>query len=106
MVMDVHTGEIVAMVSLPDFDPKAAGDSPPDARFNRATLGLYEMGSTFKLFTAAMALDAGTAKLNSSYDASEPIRIGRFTISDYHGLKRVLSVPEILIHSSNIGAAR
>jgi cell division protein FtsI (penicillin-binding protein 3) len=106
VVMDVATGEIVAMVSLPDFDPKAVGDSVADARFNRTTLGLYEMGSTFKLFTAAMALDAGTAKLNSNYDASEPIKIGRFTISDYHGLKRVLSVPEILIHSSNIGAAR
>jgi cell division protein FtsI (penicillin-binding protein 3) len=82
------------------------GDSPPDARFNRATLGLYEMGSTFKLFTAAMALDAGTAKLTSMYDAAQPIKIGRFTVKDFHGLNRAESVPEILIHSSNLGAAR
>ncbi|TAL01710.1 MAG: penicillin-binding protein 2 [Rhodospirillaceae bacterium] len=106
VVMDVHTGEILAMVSLPDFDPKAMGDAPADAQFNRATLGLYEMGSTFKLFTAALALENGSSTLASRYDASEPIHIGRFTISDYHGEKRWLSVPEILIHSSNIGAAK
>lgn len=106
IVMDVNTGEIVAMVSLPDFDPKGGGDVDADARFNRTTLGLYEMGSTFKLFTAAMALDAGTAKLTSTYDASQPIKIGRFTIKDFHGLNRVVTVPEILIHSSNLGAAR
>ena len=106
VVMDVNTGEIVAMVSLPDFDPKGGGDVDADARFNRTTLGLYEMGSTFKLFTAAMALDAGTAKLTSTYDASQPIKIGRFTIKDFHGLNRIVTVPEILIHSSNLGAAR
>ena len=106
VVIDVHTGELLAMVSLPDFDPKAIGDSPPDARFNRTTLGLYEMGSTFKLFTAAMALDHGTSKLTSMYDASQPIKIGRFTIKDFHGLNRPESVPEVLIHSSNLGAAR
>lgn len=106
VVMDVHTGEIVAMVSLPDFDPKAMGDASSDARFNRATLGLYEMGSTFKLFTAAMSLEHGSSTLESKYDATDPIHIGRFTISDYHGEKRWLSVPEILIHSSNIGAAK
>ncbi len=106
VVIDVHTGELVAMVSLPDFDPKAVGDSPADSRFNRTTLGLYEMGSTFKLFTAAMALDHGTSKVTSMYDASQPIKIGRFTIKDFHGLNRPESVPEILIHSSNLGAAR
>jgi cell division protein FtsI (penicillin-binding protein 3) len=105
VVMDVHTGEIVAMVSLPDFDPKAMGEAPPDAQFNRATLGLYEMGSTFKLFTAALSLENGSSTMDSRYDASEPIHIGRFTISDYHGERRWLNVPEILIHSSNIGAA-
>jgi cell division protein FtsI (penicillin-binding protein 3) len=106
VVMDVHTGEIVAMVSLPDFDPKDMGDAPADARFNRATLGLYEMGSTFKLMTAAMCLESGASTIESSYDATEPIRVGRFTITDYHGEKRWLTVPEILIHSSNIGAAK
>jgi len=106
VVMDAHTGEILAMVSLPDYDPKDTGTASKDARFNRTTLGLYEMGSTFKLFTAAMALDGGTAHLNSRYDASQPIKIGRFTIRDFHALNRVMSVPEVLIHSSNIGAAK
>ena len=106
VVMDSQNGEILAMVSLPDYDPKAMGTASTDARFNRATLGLYEMGSTFKLFTAAMALDNGTAKMGSRYDASIPIKMGRFTIGDYHGLNRMVSVPEIMIHSSNIGAAK
>lgn len=105
-VMDANSGALLAMVSLPDFDPKDIGDATEDARFNRVTLGLYEMGSTFKLFTAAMALEAGTASLTSRYDATEPIKIGRFTIKDFHGQNRWLSVPEILIHSSNIGAAK
>ncbi len=106
VVMDAHTGEILAMVSLPDYDPKAMGTASKEARFNSTTLGVYEMGSTFKLFTAAMALEGGTAQINSRYDASQPIKIGRFTIKDFHGLNRVVSVPEILIHSSNIGAAK
>ncbi len=106
VVMDARNGEILAMVSLPDYDPKDMGTASKDSRFNRSTLGLYEMGSTFKLFTAAMAIENGTAQLNSRYDASTPIKIGRFTISDFHGLNRMESVPEILIHSSNIGAAK
>lgn len=106
LVMDVNTGELLALVSLPDFDPNGsiAADSP--AVFNRATKGVYEMGSTFKLFTAAMALDSGTIGLQDGYDASEPIRVARFTISDFHGEDRWLSVPEILVYSSNIGAAK
>jgi cell division protein FtsI (penicillin-binding protein 3) len=106
VVMDATSGAVLAMVSMPDFDPKAMGAADADARFNRATLGLYEMGSTFKLFTAAMALEAGTANLQSRYDATTPIKIGRFTISDYHAQNRWLTVPEIMIHSSNIGAAK
>jgi len=106
VVMDAHNGEILAMVSLPDYDPKLMGTASKDSRFNRTTLGLYEMGSTFKLFTAAMALDNGTANISSRYDASTPIKVGRFTIGDYHGLNRVVTVPEVLIHSSNIGAAK
>lgn len=106
MVMDVDTGEIIAMVSLPDFDPNAPHATPPDTRFNRATLGVYEMGSTFKLFNTAAGLDSGTVTLKGGYDATEPMRRGRFTISDFHPEKRWLSVPEILIHSSNIGSAK
>ena len=104
VVMDVNTGEVIAMVSLPDFDPNQG--SGGSSAFNRATLGVYEMGSTFKLFTAAMALDSGSATVRDSYDARKPIRVGRFTITDYHGKNRWLSVPEILVYSSNIGSAK
>ncbi len=106
VVYDVRTGETVAMVSLPDFDPNDRATYQGDARFNRATKGVYEMGSTFKLFTAAMALDSGTVNMMGGYDATKPIQISRFTISDYHGKNRWLSVPEIIVHSSNIGAAK
>ncbi len=106
IVMDVGTGEVTAMVSLPDFDPNEAGKEPEDARFNRATLGLYEMGSTFKIFTTAMALESGVATLGDGYDASSPIHIARFVINDFHPQGRWLSLPEIFIYSSNIGAAK
>src|SRR5690606_27056259 len=101
VVLDARTGEVLAMVSLPDFDPNAPGAASADARFNRATLGIYEMGSVFKLFNTALALDHGTVELSGGYDASKPIRIGGFTIRDFHGKNRWLSVPEILIYSSN-----
>ena len=105
-IFDVDTGEVLAMVSLPDFDPNAPVSDPKDeARFNRITKGLYEMGSTFKVFTLAMGLDAGATTLRGGYNASRPLRMGRFTISDYHPQRRWLSTPEVLIHSSNIGAA-
>jgi cell division protein FtsI (penicillin-binding protein 3) len=103
MVFDVRNGEVVAMVSLPSYDPNNAGVANDDSRFNRATLGVYEMGSVFKLFTAAMALDEGVVNVNDGYDTTDPIRIGRFTINDYKPKKRWLSIPEILIYSSNIG---
>jgi cell division protein FtsI (penicillin-binding protein 3) len=106
MVMDVKTGELVAMVSLPDFNPNDLTGVTPDALFNRATLGVYEMGSTFKLFNTAAALDYGTATTESSFDAAHPIKIARYEITDYHPENRWLTVPEILIYSSNIGSAR
>ena len=106
LVMDVNTGELLAMVSLPDYDPNSPALMSKDAAFNRAAKGVYEMGSTFKLFTAAMALDSGTIDVSGGYDASQPIHVARFTISDYHAKNRWLSVPEIILHSSNIGAAK
>ncbi|MET4733315.1 cell division protein FtsI (penicillin-binding protein 3) [Thalassospira sp. MBR-102] len=106
MVMDIYTGEVLGMMSLPDFDPHRPGQAPADARFNRATLGVYEMGSVFKLFNTAIALETGTVNLQSMYDASQPIRVGRFAISDYRGENRWLSVSEIIKYSSNIGSAR
>lgn len=106
IVLDVHTGEVLAMVSLPDFDPNEPGTASADTRFNRATLGVYEMGSTFKTFTLAMALDYGVSRLGSVYDATNPIQIGRFRITDYHPQARPLTLPEIFMYSSNIGAAK
>ncbi|CAH2599479.1 Cell division protein FtsI (Peptidoglycan synthetase) [Rhodovastum atsumiense] len=106
IVMDVRTGEIVAMASLPDYDANTFGQSPADDRFNRCVTGVYEPGSTFKLQTASMALDNNVVNLWNGFDASHAIRIGRFTINDFEGKHRFLYVPEILAYSSNIGAAR
>ena len=106
IVMNTNTGEVVAMASLPDFDPNGLRRIDDTKLFNRNTLGVYEMGSTFKIFTTAMALDTGTATLRSGYDASKPIRVSRYAIRDFHGKRRWLSVPEIFIYSSNIGSAK
>src|SRR5579862_1530 len=114
IIMNVHTGEIVAMASLPDFDPNHPPSTNPktetaedkDRIFNKITSGEYELGSVFKIFNTAMALDNNVATMTSNYDARNPIKIGRFTIEDYHGKHRVLSVPEIFAYSSNIGSAR
>jgi cell division protein FtsI (penicillin-binding protein 3) len=106
IVLDAQTGEILAMVSLPDFDPNQAGSAGPDQRFNRATLGVYEMGSTFKVFNTAMALDSGRIQLSDKFDTTKPILIGGHTIHDFEPMGRWLTVPEIFMLSSNIGAAR
>lgn len=106
VVMDARTGEVLALSSLPDFDPNHPNASPDASRFNRTSLGVYELGSVFKLFTAAMALDSGVVGMKGGYDASKPIRIARFTIRDDHAKNRWLSVPEIVAYSSNIGAAK
>lgn len=106
VVMDVNTGEIIAAVSLPDFDPLKPKEASDDEKFNRLTLGVYEMGSTMKLFSTAAALDSGKVGMGAVFDATEPIKYGRFTINDYHAKHRAMSVPEIFIYSSNIGTAR
>jgi len=106
LVLDVDSGEIVSMVSLPDYDPNKPGKSMDKMRLNRLTTGVFEMGSTFKALTVAMALDSGKINLNSSFDATAPLQYGTFTIHDFHPQRRVLTVPEIFIHSSNIGSAR
>ncbi len=106
IVADVNTGEIVAMVSVPDYDPNNPREANDPTRINRLTTGVYEMGSTFKVFTVAMALDSGKVTLNSTFDARASLRYGRFTIHDDHPIPRNLTVPEIFTYSSNIGAAR
>ncbi len=106
MVMDVNTGEIISMVSLPDFDPNNVSKAKDVEKFNRATLGVFEMGSTFKLFSTAAALDSHLVNLATKFDVREPIEESGFTISDFHSKKRPLTVPEIFIYSSNIGTAK
>jgi cell division protein FtsI (penicillin-binding protein 3) len=105
IVMDVTTGEVLAMVSLPDYDANNFGSAPADDRFNRAVTGMYEPGSTFKLQTASMALDSGIVHIWDQFDAAHPIHIGRFTITDFEGKHRFLYLPEVLAYSSNLGAA-
>lgn len=106
IILDLKSGEVLAMVSLPDFDPARPGEASEDARFDRATLGVYEMGSTFKIFNTAIALDSGTVTLADGFDATKPIRIGGHSINDYKGKHRFLTIPEIFTYSSNIGSAK
>lgn len=106
LVLNVHSGEIVSLVSLPDFDANRREAVREDAFFNRVTYGRYEMGSTFKAFTTAMALEVGQLRLSDGYDATHPIKFGRFTIRDHHAKARWMTVAEIFKYSSNIGAAR
>lgn len=109
VMMDVKTGEILGLVSLPDFDPNnpstlfADYNGKKNDRFNRVTSGIYELGSTFKTVTMAAALDSGKVKITDQFDARFGVRFGRFTIDDFHGKHRILSVPEIYKYSSNIG---
>ncbi|WP_413468342.1 peptidoglycan D,D-transpeptidase FtsI family protein [Mesorhizobium sp. B1-1-8] len=106
VVLNVKTGEVIAMASVPDFDPNNPYNAQEKDRLNRMSAGLYEMGSTFKSFTSAMALDSGKATMASRFDASHPIRVGHQAIHDFHGKGRVLSLPEVFLYSSNIGSAR
>jgi cell division protein FtsI (penicillin-binding protein 3) len=106
VVMDVHTGEILAMASVPDYDPNNPAEGAKEGWLNRMSNGTFEMGSTFKSFTIAMGLDSGRVRLSDSFDARYPIRIGGFTIKDFHGKNRMLTVPEIFQYSSNIGTAK
>lgn len=107
IVLDVRTGEVVAMASAPTFNPNDAGGADANALYNRATMGVYELGSTFKPITVAAAMEAGVISApGQMWDASAPVPIGRFRISDDHPLGRAVSVPELLIHSSNIATAR
>jgi cell division protein FtsI (penicillin-binding protein 3) len=106
VIANVNTGEIVALVSEPDYDPNNPREANDPTRINRLTTGVYEMGSSFKSFTLAMALDSGKVTLDSKFDARGDLHYGKFTIHDYHAQHRILSVPEIFTYSSNIGSAR
>ena len=106
ILMDVNTSEIIAMVSLPDYDPNRTQNPGSKAQFNMATKGVYEPGSVLKVFNTAMSLESGKVKVADSFDATQPLKLKYNVIKDYRGENRWLSVPEILIYSSNIGSAR
>jgi cell division protein FtsI (penicillin-binding protein 3) len=106
-IMDVTTGEMIAAASLPDYDPSNPVDAQEKDRINRINVGVYEMGSTFKALTVAMALDSGKANINSTYStAGGMMRFGRQVIREYHGTGRTLTVPEVFVHSSNMGSVK
>jgi len=106
MMMDIVTGEIMAMVSLPDFDPNKPVIEDPKALFNRNTLGVYEMGSSMKIINTALALHYNVADLDTKFDATQPLKVGRHFVTDFHGKNAWLTVSEIFVYSSNIGSAR
>ena len=106
LVLDARTGEIVSMVSVPDYDPNNPREALDPTRINRLTTGVYEMGSTFKALTLAMALDSGKMNINSMFDARGTLQYGKHTIHDYRGQNRMLSMGEVFTYSSNIGTAR
>ncbi|MGE3769965.1 MAG: penicillin-binding transpeptidase domain-containing protein, partial [Bdellovibrionales bacterium] len=92
MIMDTTNGEILAFVSLPDFDPQRPAGAGDEAAFNRLTLGIYEMGSTFKIFNTALALESGKVRMGDMFDVTKPLKFGRFTIRDFHPEKEPLNV--------------
>jgi cell division protein FtsI (penicillin-binding protein 3) len=106
LVIDVHTGELLALANWPTFDPNRPGEASLDARLNRAAASIYEMGSTFKGFTVAAGLDSGVANPMSTFDARQPFQLGYRTIHDYHATHKILTLVEVFQHSSNIGTAR
>lgn len=105
VVMDVRTGEVVSLVSLPDFDTNRPASARPEERLNRATQSVYEMGSTFKAFTVALALESGVASPGETFDARGSLQVGGHTINDFHAENRQLTLEEIFTHSSNIGSS-
>lgn len=107
LVMDVDTGEVIAMASLPTFNPNAAGRGDLETLRNNVTQSVYELGSTFKAITIANAIETGVVtSMTQKYDATAPLQIGRFHIKDDHPQNRWLNVPEMMVHSSNIVTAR
>ncbi len=106
IIYDIKSAELLALSNLPEFDPHHPASASEEALFNRASLGVYEMGSSFKTFTVANALERGVVSLHDGYDASRPIKVAGFKINDSHPYYRWLSVPEIYAYSSNIGTVK
>lgn len=106
VIINVSTGEIISMVSIPDHDPHEAVKGKKEGWLNRVSYGIFEMGSIFKAFTIAMAIDSGLFTVKDSFDTRYPIQQGKYFINDFHPRSRMLTIAEIFRYSSNIGAAR
>ncbi len=105
IIADLNSGEILSLVSLPDFNPNRSINPELNSYTNTATLNLYEMGSTFKMFTITAALDLSKVNLETKFDASKSIKIANYEIKDYKPQNRILSTKEIFLNSSNIGSS-
>ncbi len=105
ILMDTHTGEVLGMASWPAYDPNRPSDYPADhpARVNRAIGAVYELGSVFKPLTVAAALEAGVVRPDTRFNISQPIKLGRFEVTDTHRFAETANVTDIIVHSSNIG---
>lgn len=106
ILMDINTSEVIALVSVPDYDLNRRDFKNKDIKFNFATLGVYEAGSVFKVFNTALGLDSGKIKITDKFDATKPLKMGRHKITDFRVPAKWLSVGETLIHSSNIASAQ
>ncbi|ODT79290.1 MAG: cell division protein [Pelagibacterium sp. SCN 64-44] len=106
VMMDIYSGEIIALASVPDFNPNEPATALVKDTFNRITSGIFEPGSIFKTVTMAGALDSGAVRMTDQFDARYGVRFGRYTISDFHGKNRILTLPEVYKYSSNIGTIR
>jgi cell division protein FtsI (penicillin-binding protein 3) len=105
IVISIKTGQVLGMVSAPDFDPNNPKTMSAQTAFNRNTLGVYELGSIMKLLNTAFFLQYGNGDISTVFDATHPLKVGRFSVKDYRGQHRPLTVEEIFFHSSNIGSA-
>ena len=105
IIANLHSGEILSLVSLPDFNPNQSINPMKNSYTNTATLNLYEMGSTFKMFTIAAAIEFSKINMNTKFDASKPIKISNYKIKDYKPQNKILSTKEIFLNSSNIGSS-
>ncbi|PCD77561.1 peptidoglycan D,D-transpeptidase FtsI family protein [Pseudothioclava arenosa] len=112
ILLEVETGEVLAMASLPDFDPNdrpaplTKGDQSDSPLFNRAVQGVYELGSTFKIFAAIQAMELGLANPETMIDSASPMRYGKHRIRDFHNYGKQLSLTDVIVKSSNVGTAR
>ena len=106
IILDINTGEVLASCSLPDFNPNKIDSSNSPNMFNAVTHGVFEMGSTFKPITLAIALNESIIDKNTKFDVKKPIKIGKYSISDYHKIDGPLTSKEVIVNSSNIGAAK